>query len=144
MILLRSAILVLCRELRSFYCLFLSLGGRVPLRGKNIACRTALSSTLLGRVPLYPRGTLFPCKQALSVDFHCRVIFPCVNEIEAMYERSRMNVKVQRGSTFTYTRDTPYIFSILFTRVKFTCLRTEKLREGGNQLRGNDSNPVKT
>ena len=29
-----------------------------------------------------------------KVDFHCRVIFTCVNKIEAMYERSRVNVKV--------------------------------------------------
>ena len=32
-----------------------------------------------------------------------------VNEIEAMYERLRVNVKVERGSTFTVTRDRPYI-----------------------------------
>lgn len=31
-----------------------------------------------------------------------RVKFTCVNEIQAMYERSRANVKVGRGSTFTY------------------------------------------
>ena len=29
----------------------------------------------------------------------------CLNEIEAMYERPRVNVKFERGSTFTYTRD---------------------------------------
>ena len=70
------------------------------------------------------------------VDFHCRVMFPCegtpvkftrVNEIEAMYERPRVNVKVERGSTFPFTRDLPYIVSILFTRV-----RTEKSRDSGN------------
>ena len=55
-----------------------------------------------------------------------------VNEIEAIYERAHVSVKVERGSTFTYTRDLPYIVSILFTRVKFTCLRTEKLRGSGN------------
>ena len=33
----------------------------------------------------------------------------CVNEIVEMYERPRVNVKVERGSTFTYTRDLPYI-----------------------------------
>ena len=60
----------------------------------------------------------------LRVDFHCRVIFTCVNsvcvnEIEAMYERSCVNVKVEPRSTFTLTRDRPYIASILFTRVKF-------------------------
>ena len=55
-----------------------------------------------------------------------------VNEIEAIYERAHVSVKVERGSTFTYTRDLPYIVSILFTRVKFTCVRTEKLRGSGN------------
>ena len=43
----------------------------------------------------------------VEVDFHCRVIltlenFSCVNEIEAMYESPRVNVKVERGSTFRY------------------------------------------
>ena len=30
-----------------------------------------------------------------------------------------INVKVERGSTFTFSRDLPYIVSILFTRVNF-------------------------
>ena len=40
-----------------------------------------------------------------------------VNEIEAMYERPRVNVKLERGSTLTFTRDLSNIVSILFTRV---------------------------
>ena len=61
-----------------------------------------------------------------------------VNEKEAMYERPRVNMKVERGSTFMFTRDLPYIVSILFTRVKFTCVhvRTEKLRDSGNPRLG--------
>ena len=31
-----------------------------------------------------------------------------------MYKRPRANVKVKRGSTFTFTRDLPYIASVLF------------------------------
>ena len=31
----------------------------------------------------------------------------------------RVNGKVERGSTFTLTRDLPYIVFILFTRVNF-------------------------
>ena len=58
-----------------------------------------------------------------------------VNTIEATYERSRVNVKVERGSTFTFTRDLPYIVSISFTRV-----RTEKLCDSGNPPLG----PVRT
>ena len=37
-----------------------------------------------------------------------------VNEIEAMYERPRVNSKVERGPTFTFKRDIKYIVSILF------------------------------
>ena len=37
-----------------------------------------------------------------------------------MYKRSRVNEKVDRGSTFTFTRDPPYIACILFTCVKFS------------------------
>ena len=58
-----------------------------------------------------------------------------VNTTEATYERSRVNVKVERGSTFTFTRDLPYIVSISFTRV-----RTEKLCDSGNPPLG----PVRT
>ena len=51
--------------------------------------------------------------------------FTRINEIETIYERPRVNVKLNaRGSTFTFTRDLPYIVSILVTRVKFTCVRT--------------------
>ena len=56
------------------------------------------------------------------------VKFTYVNEVEAMYERLRVKVEVERVSTFTYK----YVVSILFTHVKFTCVRTEKLRDGGN------------
>ena len=47
-----------------------------------------------------------------------------VNAIEAMYDRSRINVKVELLSTFTFTRDTSYNACIFFARVKFTCART--------------------
>ena len=42
----------------------------------------------------------------------------CVNKIETMYGRSDVNVKVERGSTFTFTRGFSYIVSILYTHVK--------------------------
>ena len=38
----------------------------------------------------------------LRVNFQCGVIVTCVHEIEAMYERLLVNVKVKRGSTFIY------------------------------------------
>ena len=44
-----------------------------------------------------------------------------------MYERTLVNVKLERGSTFTFTCDLPYIVSILFTRVKLTCVGAENL-----------------
>ena len=50
-----------------------------------------------------------------------------------MYGRPRGNVKVELPSIFTLTRGLSYIVSILFTRVNFTCVRTEKLRDSGNQ-----------
>ena len=37
--------------------------------------------------------------------------------LEAIYERTRVKVKVEQGSTFTCTPDLPYIASFLFTRV---------------------------
>ena len=52
------------------------------------------------------------------------VKFMRVNEIEEVYERPRVNVKDERGSTFTITRYLPYIVSILFTRVKLPCVPT--------------------
>ena len=55
-----------------------------------------------------------------------------LNEIEVMYEKQRVNVKVERGSTFTYTLDLPYNISILFKVVRFTSIRTEKLCVSGN------------
>ena len=58
--------------------------------------------------------------------------FTRVSKIEAVLERPRVKVKVELRSTFTFTRDLPYIASISFTRVKFTWVRTEKLRDSGN------------
>ena len=55
----------------------------------------------------------------VRVEFHCRVIFARVNEKEAVYEKA-----TRKRKTFTYTRDLPYIVSILFKRVKFMCVRT--------------------
>ena len=56
---------------------------------------------------------LIPLPRNFSVPTH--VTFTRVNEIEAMYDRPRVNVKVELGSTLT--RDLPYIVFILFTRV---------------------------
>ena len=66
----------------------------------------------------------------LKVDFHCRVLIfyvrTRVNKTETMYERSRVNVKVEPRSTFTFTGGLSYIASISFMHVNFTCVRTEK------------------
>ena len=61
------------------------------------------------------------------------VNFTRVHKLEAMYEVSRVNVKVERRSTFTFTRGLSYIACTSFTLVKFTCVRTQKLRDSGNQ-----------
>ena len=47
------------------------------------------------------------CTLVIGVNFHCRVNFTCVNKIEAMYGRSRVNVKVEPRSIFTFTRTLP-------------------------------------
>ena len=71
----------------------------------------------------------------LSRNFYTRthVNFTRVNKVKAMYGRSRVSVKVKRGSTFTFTRGLSYIASISFMHVKLTCVRTEKLRDSANQ-----------
>ena len=52
--------------------------------------------------------------QCVKVNFHRRVIFTSVKKIEAMYEVSRVNVKVERGSTFKFTRDLSFIHYLYF------------------------------
>ena len=44
--------------------------------------------------------------------------FTRVNKIDDMYDRSRVNLKVEPRSTFTFSRDLLYIVSTLFTCVK--------------------------
>ena len=61
----------------------------------------------------------FPLSCNFSLRIHIK--FTRLNEIEAMYESPRANVKDER--TFMCTRDPPYVASILFTRVKFTYVR---------------------
>ena len=57
----------------------------------------------------------------LSRNFYVRthVYFTYVNKVVAMYEVPGVNVKVERGSTFTITRCLSYIASILFTCVQY-------------------------
>ena len=62
----------------------------------------------------------FPLRRNLHVRTHAN--FTRVNKIEAMYGKSRVNVKVERGSTFFFRASLPLY--ILFPRVKFTCIRT--------------------
>jgi len=62
------------------------------------------------------------------------VHFTRISKIETMYKVSRVNVQVVQGFTLTFTRSLSYmhITSILLARVKFTCVRTCKLRDSGN------------
>ena len=62
----------------------------------------------------------FPLSRNFSMGTHVKCTR--VNEIEAKYERPRVNVKVERGSTFTFTRDLPYTVAVLSTLGAF---RTE-------------------
>ena len=54
----------------------------------------------------------------LSRNFHVRthVNFTLVNKIGAMYERPRVNVKVDRVLPLTLTRDLPYIMPLFYLR----------------------------
>ena len=71
-----------------------------------------------------------PIAVYLKVDFHCRVLIfylrRRVNRTETVYGKSRVNVKVELRSTFTFTEGLSCIASISFTHVNFTCVRTEK------------------
>ena len=49
-----------------------------------------------------------------------------------MYERSHIHVNVKLRSTFTFMLGLPHMASILFTHVKFTCVRTLKSLDNGN------------
>ena len=48
-----------------------------------------------------------------------------------MYEVSRVNVKVERGATRTFTHDLSYVASV-FTLVNVTCVCKKNLRESRN------------
>ena len=64
-----------------------------------------------------------------------------VNKLETMYGRSDVNVKVERGSTFTFTRGFSYIISILFTHVKpvkvYVRTHVKIVRQWKSTLKGN-------
>lgn len=69
----------------------------------------------------------------IRVDFHSCVNFDVstyvnfarVHKMEAMYRGSRVDVKVEPRSFFTFARGLSYIArSVLFKRVGFACLPT--------------------
>ena len=67
---------------------------------------------------------LFPLPRNFNVS-RTRVKVRCLNKKEA----TLFNL---RTLTFTFTRDLQYIASILFTRVKYTCVLTSISRVSGN------------
>ena len=72
----------------------------------------------------WARGKFGEHERGLRKDFCCRAFFRAYTRIiDAMYGRPRVNLKVKRRSTLKCTRDLPYI---LFTRVKFMCVRKGK------------------
>ena len=67
----------------------------------------------------------------VRMDFHRRLSLTLVNKMGAVYERPRVNVKVERGSTFI-ARPTIHCHT-LFARQKFTCVHMHnQLRDSGN------------
>ena len=65
---------------------------------------------------------------------NCRVIFTCARthvnftrvNIEAMHEKQYVKIKVDQGSTFTFTCELPIIASILCTRVNLRAYSRKK------------------
>ena len=113
-------------NVNSIYCWWVSImkgGYCLGALFFNLSCRSNFN------LPFY----------CLKVDFHCRVIlymrthvnFTRINTIETMYGRLRVNV--EPSSTFTFARGLSYMASFSFTRVNFTCVRTEKIRDSGKQ-----------
>ena len=68
----------------------------------------------------------------MSRNFKARtqVIFTCANKIEAMYGRSRVSLKVEPRSTFTFTLDLSYVLPVLYYARKFS------LSDSGNPPKG--------
>jgi len=93
-------------------------GGQCMLKGREWLGR---DNERLVRRKFKTRVKLFPNFTRHHLITHTN--FTRENKIEEMYEKPRVNVKVERGSTFAFTRDLPYIASILFTRVKFAYVK---------------------
>ena len=72
----------------------------------------------------------------LRVDFHCRVIFKWhanTCKIEVLYGRSRVNVKLEPRSTFTFSRGKSYINTCLVPR-RLSFDENVRAKEGGKEL----------
>ena len=87
--------------------------------GVNLFSRLMPTNKILTQYGLSSCKGGFP----LSCNFYVRTDvnltgFTCVNKIETMYEKPRVNVRVEPRSTFTFTSNLPYIVSNLFTHVK--------------------------
>lgn len=67
------------------------------------------------------------CLYFIYARTHVKIMRPwksTLSEIEAIYESLRVNVKSERGSTFTVTRGLPQcIAAILFTRKSYVRTR---------------------
>ena len=61
----------------------------------------------------------------VRADFHSRVIFTCVNEIEAMYERLCVNAKIKPSLNF-YVYAQTFIHSLYFIYVRKINVRTAR------------------
>ena len=70
-----------------------------------------------------------------TVDFHCCVILTSVNTLGAMYGRSRVTVKVEPRSTFTFTRGFHTLpVYLIYARKFYPRLHAHgKIRNTGNQ-----------
>ena len=75
------------------------------------------------RLPFLVSLALINTMFCVRVDFHSRVIFMCVNEIEAMYERLCINAKIEPSLNF-YVYAQTFIHSLYFIYVRKINART--------------------
>ena len=111
----------------------------IPLRnflsGWNSRSGTTTGVTLTFNFYVYARPSLhflYFHAPKINLRTHMKMKvdnFTRVNKIETMYRRSSVNVNVEPRSTLIVIH---CLYS--FTRVNSTCVRTEKLRDRGNQL----------
>ena len=95
-----------------FFCLM----NVKPFMSKRINSGKRLSRGHLWRSSIAVNATL-------RVDFHCCVKLTRVNKIEAMHERPRVHVRIERFNFYVYVR--PSIYCLYFVYARKIYVRTQ-------------------